>query len=45
MGVKFDLRAAWANRLTNKKANEQKKARARGLIEAWDKLFPAAGRT
>lgn len=39
IGVKFDLRAAWANRLTNKKADEQKKARARGLIEAWDKLF------
>jgi CRISPR-associated protein Cmr6 len=45
IGVKFDLRAAWANRLTNKKADEQKKARARGLIEAWDKLFPAGGRT
>lgn len=45
IGVNFDLRAAWANRLTNKKADEQKKARARGLIEAWDKLFPAGGRT
>jgi CRISPR-associated protein Cmr6 len=45
IGVKFDLRAAWTNRLTNKKADEQKKARARDLIEAWDKLFPAGGRT
>jgi len=45
IGVKFDLRAAWNNRLTNKKADEQKKARARALIEAWDKLFPAGGRT
>ena len=43
--VKFDLRAAWANRLKNKKADEQRKARARALIEAWDKLFPAGGRT
>lgn len=45
IGVKFDLRAGWNNRLTNKKADEQKKARARALIEAWDKLFPAGGRT
>lgn len=45
IGVKLDLRTAWANRLTNKKADEQKKARARGLIEAWDKLFHAGGRT
>lgn len=45
IGAKFDLRAAWNNRLTNKKADEQKKARARALIEAWDKLFPAGGRT
>lgn len=45
IGVKFELRAAWNNRLTNKKADEQKKARARALIEAWDKLFPAGGRT
>ncbi len=45
IGVKFALRAAWNNRLTNKKADEQKKARARALIEAWDKLFPAGGRT
>lgn len=45
IGMKFDLRAAWNNRLTNKKADEQKKARARALIEAWDKLFPAGGRT
>lgn len=45
IGVKFDLRAAWASRLTNKKADEQKKARARGLIEAWDKLFPQGRRT
>ena len=45
IGVKFDLRAVWTNRLTNKKADEQKKARARALIEAWDRLFPAGGRT
>ncbi|NJM90823.1 MAG: type III-B CRISPR module RAMP protein Cmr6 [Myxococcales bacterium] len=45
IGVKFDLRAAWNSRLTKKKADEQKKARARALIEAWDKLFPAGGRT
>lgn len=45
IGVKFDLRAAWANRLTNKKADEKKKERARALIEAWDRLFPAGGRT
>ncbi len=43
IGVKFDLRAAWVNRLTNKKADERKKARARDLIEAWDRLFPAGG--
>jgi len=43
IAVKFDLRAAWANRLTNKKADEQKKARARAVIEAWDKLFLAGG--
>jgi len=45
IGVKFDLRTAWTNRLTNKKADDKKKARARALIEAWDKLFPAGGRT
>lgn len=45
IGVKFGLRAAWANRLANKKADEQKKARARALIEAWDKLFPPGART
>jgi CRISPR type III-B/RAMP module RAMP protein Cmr6 len=45
IGVRFDLRTAWASRLTNKKADEQKKARARALIEAWDKLFPAGDRT
>ncbi|MGE3965956.1 MAG: type III-B CRISPR module RAMP protein Cmr6 [Planctomycetota bacterium] len=39
IGVKFDLPAAWTNRLTSKKADEKKKARARALIEAWDKLF------
>lgn len=39
LGMKFDLRTAWANRLTNKKADEKKKAKARALIEAWDKLF------
>jgi CRISPR type III-B/RAMP module RAMP protein Cmr6 len=41
LGVKFDLRATWAKRLRNKKADEPRKARARALIEAWDKLFPA----
>lgn len=45
IGVKLDLRAVWAKRLTNKKADEQKKARARASIETWDKLFPAGGRT
>lgn len=45
IGVKFDLRAGWNNRLANKKADEKKKGRARALIEAWDKLFPAGGRT
>lgn len=45
IGAKFDLRAAWNNRLTHKKADEQKKARARAVIEAWDKLFPAGDRT
>ena len=45
LGVKFDLRAAWTRRLTNKKADEQRKARARAVIEAWDKLFPAGGQT
>lgn len=43
LGVKFDLRTTWANRLTKKKADEQKKARARALIEAWDKLFSEGG--
>ncbi|MCC6526641.1 MAG: type III-B CRISPR module RAMP protein Cmr6 [Polyangiaceae bacterium] len=42
LGMKFELREAWSNRLKNKKADEQKKARARSLIEAWDKLFPEA---
>lgn len=41
IGMKFELRTAWTSRLTNKKADEKKKARARALIEAWDKLFPA----
>lgn len=45
IGGKFELRAAWNKRLTNNRADEQKKARARALIEAWDKLFPAGGRT
>lgn len=40
LGAKFDLRAAWTKRLTNKKADEQRKARARALIKAWDDLFP-----
>lgn len=44
LGMKFDLRDAWSNRLKNKKADEQKKARARALIEAWDKLFPAGAK-
>jgi len=41
IGAKFELREAWSNRMKNKKADEQKKARARALIEAWDKLFSA----
>jgi len=45
LGVKLDLRAGWSDRLTNKKADEQMKARARALIEAWDMLFPTGGRT
>src|SRR5690606_8872729 len=45
IGVKFDLRAMWAKRLTHKKADEKKKARTHAIIEAWDKLFPAGGRT
>lgn len=45
LGVKFEMREAWSNRLRNKKADEQKKARARALIEAWDKLFPAGALT
>lgn len=45
IGVKFELRATWSNRLENKKADEQKKARARALIEAWDRLFPAGAQT
>lgn len=40
---KFALRDAWSNRLKNKKADENKKARARALIETWDKLFPGGG--
>lgn len=44
LGVKFNLRTEWSVRLTNKKADERKKERARALIEAWDKLFPAEGR-
>ncbi|KAB2965028.1 MAG: type III-B CRISPR module RAMP protein Cmr6 [Thermoanaerobaculia bacterium] len=43
IGARFELREAWLNRLKNKKADERKKARARELIEAWDKLFPATG--
>ncbi|MFP4600085.1 MAG: type III-B CRISPR module RAMP protein Cmr6 [Persicimonas sp.] len=45
IGVKFELRTAWTNRLTNKKADEKKKARARALIEAWDNLFPEEAQT
>lgn len=45
LGVKFDLRAGWNKRLTNKKADEKKKEKTRSLIEAWDKLFPAGGGT
>lgn len=45
LGVKFELCEAWSNRLKNKKADEQKKARARALIEAWDKLFPSGAQT
>ena len=43
LGIKFDLRAAWEERLKRKKADEQKKKRAKALIEAWDKLFPSRG--
>ena len=45
LGVKFELRAGWNKRLKNKKADEKKKARARALIEAWDKLFPEETKT
>lgn len=45
IGVKLDLRAAWVSRLANKKADEQKKARARILIERWDRLFAAGVKT
>lgn len=41
IGQKFELRATWRDRLTNKKADEKKKARAQALIEAWDRLFPS----
>lgn len=44
IGIRYDLRTKWNNRLTNKKANEQKKAGARMLLEAWDGLFPNGGR-
>lgn len=44
LGTKFELRDAWSNRLKNKKADEHKKARARSLIETWDKLFRAGAR-
>lgn len=44
IGVKLNLRAAWTERLTNKKAEEKKKARARALIEAWEKIFSAGVR-
>jgi len=45
LGMKFELRDAWSSRLKNKKADEPKKARARALIGAWDKLFSAGART
>jgi hypothetical protein len=45
IGLKLNLRATWNQRLAHKKADEQKKARARALIEAWDKLFPPGERT
>jgi len=45
IAVKFDLHATWSNRLKNKKADEQKKACARDLIDAWERLFPTGGRT
>jgi hypothetical protein len=45
IGVKLALRETWSNRLKNKKAHEQKKARARALIEGWDKLFPPGVQT
>lgn len=40
IAANFGLREAWSQRLKNKKADEQKKARARAIIETWDKLFP-----
>jgi CRISPR-associated protein Cmr6 len=45
ISLKFDLRAGWNKRLTHKKADEKKKAKARALIEAWDKLFPEEAKT
>jgi CRISPR-associated protein Cmr6 len=45
IGVKFDLRATWENRLKNKKADEKKKARAAAAIQAWDRYFSEGGRS
>lgn len=45
IGDRFGLRAVWAKRLTNKRADEGKKAKARRLIDAWDELFSMGGRT
>jgi CRISPR-associated protein Cmr6 len=42
---KFNLRTTWDTRLKNRNADDQKKARARRLIEEWDKLFTKGGRT
>jgi len=43
IGVTFDMRAIWHKRLTNKRADEQKRERARILISAWDLLFGSGG--
>jgi hypothetical protein len=44
IGTRLALLDGWLSRLTNKKADERKKARARALIEAWDKLFSGRSR-
>ena len=39
LASKFSLVETWEKRLVNKKADEKKKARAQGLINAWNWLF------